>query len=152
MGFRAICDNCHRLVLGIFSSFTKIDGKYLCPRCAHDPTWIDHRLTFKQKVVIAWRWIRYGIAFLVALITFVFLLKVFGVFDPAPLMTCNDGWPSPSIGIMGACSHHGGVKRPENIKPLMCLFAFFLTYIAFLLMCSLLRISAIKANNTSPKE
>lgn len=23
--------------------------------------------------------------------------------------TCADGWPSPSIGIQGACSHHGGV-------------------------------------------
>ena len=22
---------------------------------------------------------------------------------------CNDGWPSPSIGKQGACSHHGGV-------------------------------------------
>lgn len=23
--------------------------------------------------------------------------------------TCRDGWPSPSIGKRGACSHHGGV-------------------------------------------
>jgi hypothetical protein len=24
---------------------------------------------------------------------------------------CHDGWDSPSIGIRGACSHHGGVDR-----------------------------------------
>lgn len=27
-----------------------------------------------------------------------------------PETTCSDGWRSPSIGRMGACSHHGGVK------------------------------------------
>ena len=27
----------------------------------------------------------------------------------APAVTCGDGWASPSIGIQGACSHHGGV-------------------------------------------
>jgi len=25
--------------------------------------------------------------------------------------TCRDGWASPSIGMQGACSHHGGVRR-----------------------------------------
>lgn len=29
-------------------------------------------------------------------------------FDERPV--CMDGWRSPSIGIQGACSHHGGVK------------------------------------------
>src|SRR5207237_1340854 len=28
-----------------------------------------------------------------------------------PAVTCSDGWKSPSIGRMGACSHHGGVKN-----------------------------------------
>ena len=28
--------------------------------------------------------------------------------------TCRDGWPSPSIGRRGACSHHGGVDRSED--------------------------------------
>jgi hypothetical protein len=31
---------------------------------------------------------------------------VSAVFGPE---TCRDGWHSPSIGLSGACSHHGGV-------------------------------------------
>lgn len=30
----------------------------------------------------------------------------------APKAVCRDGWESPSIGTQGACSHHGGVKKP----------------------------------------
>lgn len=30
-----------------------------------------------------------------------------------PAAKCRDGWASPSIGLRGACSHHGGVKRHE---------------------------------------
>lgn len=29
-------------------------------------------------------------------------------------MVCNDGWSSSSIGISGACSHHGGVDNSRN--------------------------------------
>lgn len=149
MAFRAICDNCNRIVLGLFSSFTKIDGKYLCSRCASDPTWVlEHRLTFKQRIILVWRWLRYGVAISMAVITFALLLNVFGVFESQP-MTCNDGWMSPSIGIMGACSHHGGVKRTENIKPLLALVALFLSYLIFLFMLFLLRIKQVSNNESS---
>jgi hypothetical protein len=40
----------------------------------------------------------------------------------APLMpetTCYDGWHSPSIGRMGACSHHGGVNRHNGLMLLV---------------------------------
>ncbi len=30
-------------------------------------------------------------------------------------LSCNDGWPSPSIGLQGACSHHGGVEDGISI-------------------------------------
>lgn len=30
--------------------------------------------------------------------------------EPRTPPTCMDGWRSPSIGTIGACSHHGGVK------------------------------------------
>jgi WYL domain-containing protein len=32
----------------------------------------------------------------------------------SPILVCKDGWPSPSIGIQGACSHHGGVDRASE--------------------------------------
>lgn len=32
---------------------------------------------------------------------------------PSPIV-CNDGWPSPSIGRLGACSHHGGVSYSNS--------------------------------------
>ena len=45
----------------------------------------------------------------------VFILKE--VFGPA---VCRDGWKSLSIGISGACSHHGGVaSRPVFIIALL---------------------------------
>lgn len=34
--------------------------------------------------------------------------------DDNPPVTCNDGWPSISIGIQGACSWHGGVKHESH--------------------------------------
>jgi hypothetical protein len=40
----------------------------------------------------------------------VFLALRFVVLDRLiPLSVCRDGWPSQSIGLRGACSHHGGV-------------------------------------------
>lgn len=35
---------------------------------------------------------------------------------------CSDGWQSPSIGIQGACSHHGGVGSGGEIS-LICALA-----------------------------
>ena len=35
---------------------------------------------------------------------------------------CSDGWQSPSIGIQGACSHHGGVGSGGGIS-LICALA-----------------------------
>ena len=39
----------------------------------------------------------------VAITLFVFFIAIQGP------VRCRDGWPSPSIGRQGACSHHGGV-------------------------------------------
>lgn len=35
----------------------------------------------------------------------------FGIGQLLGPTTCRDGWPSPSIGHQGACSHHGGVSH-----------------------------------------
>jgi hypothetical protein len=35
----------------------------------------------------------------------------------APEWACSDGWFSQSIGIQGACSHHGGVVNINAPKP-----------------------------------
>ncbi|MGF0118838.1 hypothetical protein ACQFYA_21295 [Promicromonospora sp. Marseille-Q5078] len=40
------------------------------------------------------------------------LVRTFVGFEPRH---CADGWPSPSIGKRGACSHHGGVVGGEPI-------------------------------------
>jgi hypothetical protein len=47
--------------------------------------------------------------FFAAAVTGASLVTV-GAFEPEPQRTCADGWHSPSIGLRGACSHHGGVK------------------------------------------
>ena len=39
-----------------------------------------------------------------------FLLLMSVAPEPSP-PSCADGWKSPSIGLQGACSHHGGVRR-----------------------------------------
>lgn len=40
----------------------------------------------------------------------IFLALRFLILDPLiPPSVCKDGWPSPSIGHQGACSHHHGV-------------------------------------------
>lgn len=49
------------------------------------------------------------------------LLLLFALSALTPSPVCRDGWRSPSIGIQGACSHHGGVKR--SILPLLVLVA-----------------------------
>lgn len=52
--------------------------------------------------------------FLAALVLFV------GQIPPA---TCRDGWQSPSIGLRGACSHHGGVERHGGLYLLSVLLS-----------------------------
>ncbi len=42
------------------------------------------------------------------------------LFLPSRKVVCRDGWESPSIGIIGACSHHGGVEQDTRL-----FFAFF---------------------------
>lgn len=42
------------------------------------------------------------------------------LFLPSRKMVCRDGWESSSIGIIGACSHHGGVERDPRLA-----YAFF---------------------------
>lgn len=34
-------------------------------------------------------------------------------------ITCNSGWSSPSIGLSGACSHHGGVASWKGTLPIL---------------------------------
>jgi hypothetical protein len=41
----------------------------------------------------------------------VFLVFEIIVARRLPPATCRDGWGSPSIGLRGACSHHGGVAH-----------------------------------------
>jgi hypothetical protein len=50
-----------------------------------------------------------------------------------PEAHCRDGWESSSIGIQGACSHHGGVKRYGDWKFLAFLASCFASAIAWLL-------------------
>lgn len=40
-----------------------------------------------------------------------------------PPVTCRDGWPSPSIGLRGACSHHGGVDGGLQALAMLLVFA-----------------------------
>ena len=48
-------------------------------------------------------------AWIIGIATFCGLASLAGqILGP---VTCRDGWPSPSIGRQGACSHHGGVER-----------------------------------------
>ena len=42
---------------------------------------------------------------------FLFFTVSFGISSFVNTPTCEDGWRSSSIGIQGACSHHGGVKE-----------------------------------------
>ena len=55
----------------------------------------------------------------------------FGVFEPEAERTCRDGWLSPSIGIIGACSHHGGVKPREKNRALLLIGALIAGYATF---------------------
>lgn len=48
------------------------------------------------------------------------------LFGPA---TCRDGWMSPSIGIQGACSWHGGVERHPRL--LFVVYFAVATWLAF---------------------
>lgn len=47
--------------------------------------------------------------YIAGFLVFLGVAFVIGGFVSAP--TCEDGWRSSSIGIQGACSHHGGVER-----------------------------------------
>jgi hypothetical protein len=44
------------------------------------------------------------IGFAIGLLIFIISIYI------KPEAVCHDGWKSPSIGIQGACSHHGGVN------------------------------------------
>lgn len=70
----------------------------------------------KRLLEVLQRPLTIGVTVCVAL--FVFFVSIQG---PA---RCRDGWPSPSIGRQGACSHHGGVSS----SPL--LFELFLSIFA----------------------
>lgn len=38
MAFKTACDSCGRGVLGVFTSLRNVNGRYLCPTCATNPT------------------------------------------------------------------------------------------------------------------
>ncbi len=44
--------------------------------------------------------------------------------------TCHDGWSSPSIGMQGACSHHGGVDSKGGLRLLALLFSAYIGYMS----------------------
>ena len=46
--------------------------------------------------------------YIIGITIFFFSFSIISSFVDSP--TCKDGWRSSSIGIQGACSHHGGVK------------------------------------------
>lgn len=48
----------------------------------------------------------------IALLTFVVLFVALGWVMPT---VCADGWRSPSIGIQGACSSHGGIAESRDL-------------------------------------
>lgn len=48
----------------------------------------------------------------IGLLTFVVLFVALGWLLPT---VCVDGWRSPSIGIQGACSSHGGVAESRDL-------------------------------------
>jgi hypothetical protein len=49
-------------------------------------------------------------------VTLVLILAFESMYPDKPA-TCADGWQSPSIGLQGACSHHGGVKYYGDQTP-----------------------------------
>lgn len=59
-----------------------------------------------------------GRAYIFALISCVAALALYWLFRkiwPVEPFRCADGWLSPSIGIQGACSHHGGVVGGDTM-------------------------------------
>lgn len=44
----------------------------------------------------------------------VFFVSLFVMIDLLGPLTCNNGWESVSIGLQGACSHHGGVDHTKT--------------------------------------
>ena len=68
--------------------------------------------------------------FLAALVLFV------GQIPPA---TCRDGWQSPSIGLRGACSHHGGVERHGGLYLLSVLLSSGLGFATHLGLAAIIR-------------
>ena len=53
-------------------------------------------------------------------------------FEPDRPRTCVDGWAPPSIGITGACLHHGGVKPKERGRSFAWNTAVVVAFISYL--------------------
>lgn len=47
-------------------------------------------------------------------IVFLVVFVILNLLIPQPEIVCRDGWESSSIGIQGACSHHGGVNSAPS--------------------------------------
>jgi Topoisomerase DNA binding C4 zinc finger len=75
--------------------------------------------------------LREALAAVVACAVTIAILIVFGGFDSDSPRTCVDGWHSPSIGIQGACSHHGGVKPRKQSNTFLWLGAIFAGLLTF---------------------
>jgi hypothetical protein len=79
------------------------------------PFW-GRETTMKRLLEILQRPMTIGVTVGVAL--FVFFVSIQG---PA---RCRVGWPFPSIGRQGACSHHGGVSSsPRLFELILSIFA-----------------------------
>ena len=81
----------------------------------------------------------------ICLLVFVLVrLALFSIFGDT---NCKDGWRSQSIGIQGACSHHGGVDRTKGM--LIFFFSAFAAFIAWSISGSLNKSEAPASMNST---
>jgi hypothetical protein len=70
----------------------------------------------KEEYIYNWRVVMFGlVGCAVGLLLFLLCRHMW----PVEPYHCADGWFSPSIGIRGACSHHGGVVGGDTMPWLM---------------------------------
>ena len=62
-----------------------------------------------------WRRKQGSLGLLLAIAAAIFVVSSSGLRCMLGPTTCRDGWASPSIGIQGACSWHGGVDHSKEI-------------------------------------
>lgn len=66
---------------------------------------------------------------------FIIIFSDFSINSYLGPVVCHDGWASPSIGMQGACSHHGGVDGRGWVL-ILSIFIAILTITTFLIIKS----------------